>query len=735
MSTPSPSDTPAKTGRTARIRSHARALALSGVILTCATTVTVLMNMVATKRAVRLDVTETRSQGLSPRTLQTLAQVQGPHEVVVSVNAATADPITLRDLRDLFGELERGSDGRLKTTLIDTSDPNVEKLVAELVSRVSARGGDRQAELKTAVDSAASKATLAADVLEREIVPALNATRGQIPGTPEVNERNRAFFEQAAATAQTHVSTLRDAAKTAREQLGRSFADLPLPATRDASLTLTKALENARAAMDAFSREIAKFERIPTASTGTPAGAIDAAKAARRAIDGWTLAAATTTDGLRSITLTDAERVAGALQAGPCALVIGPKTGGVSAVDLTALLPEANANVRGAALDTRRRAEDLITSSLASLISGKRPLVVLTHAELEPFLDRLAFFDTLRKRLAIRGVDVIEWAVVTQATPPDLLTVDPDRTRPTVYVTLCPESSAADVAGGVGGQSGAQRAKKLGEVLTKLADEMKPILLSIAPSVLPTYGEKDPIAGVLDHFGLKAESGRPLLGSTEGPRPVTQTDLLVVGEGKEDSVVGREIAGAIKGLPIFVSWAVPLSRLHEHDNRVTPLLTVGSGVKVWGESQWLTFRQVRRDQRAQGPQPKLDSERDLRAPVGEETWVVAAAAERHYKGGFQRLVAVGSNDWFLDSVTTAKSQIDGREVSVYPGNAELFESSVLWLAGQDDFIAQSPTARAVAIVQPLEAEQLRRLRIGLVAGLPAIILLMGAGYGLWRSRR
>lgn len=733
MSTPSPSDTPAKTGRKARIRSHARALALSGVILTCATTVTVLMNMVATKRAVRLDVTETRSQGLSPRTLQTLAQVQGPHEVVVSVNAATADPITLRDLRDLFGELERGSDGRLKTTLIDTSDPNVEKLVAELVSRVSARGGDRQAELKTAVDAAATKATLAADVLEREIVPALNATRGQIPGTPEVNERNRAFFEQAAATAQTHVSTLRDAAKTAREQLGRSFADLPLPATRDASLTLTKALENARAAMDAFSREIAKFERIPTASTGTPAGAIDAAKAARRGIDGWTLAAATTTDGLRSITLTDAERVAGALQAGPCALVIGPKTGGVSAVDLTALLPEANANVRGAALDTRRRAEDLITSSLASLISGNRPLVVLTHAELEPFLDRLAFFDTLRKRLAIRGVDVIEWAVVTQATPPDLLTVDPDRTRPTVYVTLCPESSAADVAGGVGGQSGAQRAKKLGEVLAKLSDDGAPILLSIAPSVLPTYGEKDPIAAVLDRFGLNAESGRPLLGSTEGPRPVTQTDLLVVGEG--EGVAACEIAGAIKGLPTFISWGIPISRKKDATTTITPLLTVGAGVKVWGESQWLTFRQVRRDQRAQGPQPKLDSERDMRSPIDEDGWVVAAAAEVPGKSGPQRLVAVGSNDWFLDSVTTAKSQIDGREVSVYPGNAELFESSVLWLAGQDDFIAQSPTARAVAIVQLLEAEQLRRLRIGLVAGLPAIILLMGAGYGLWRSRR
>ena len=85
-----------------------------------------------------------------------------------------------------------------------------------------------------------------------------------------------------------------------------------------------------------------------------------------------------------------------------------------------------------------------------------------------------------------------------------------------------------------------------------------------------------------------------------------------------------------------------------------------------------------------------------------QAWRVAVASERFEVGKpSQRLVAVGSNSWYMDAVSRQTANVDGRMVLAYPGNSEMFEAAVWWLAGQDDLIAQSPSAQAVAIIQPM----------------------------------
>jgi len=113
--------------------------------------------------------------------------------------------------------------------------------------------------------------------------------------------------------------------------------------------------------------------------------------------------------------------------------------------------------------------------------------------------------------------------------------------------------------------------------------------------------------------------------------------------------------------------------------------------------------------------------------------VLGAAAERlTADGNTQRLVAIGSNTWFSDPILKDLAEVDGRPVPANPGNAELFEAAVSWLAGQDDLIAQSPTARAVPLIGPLSGGTRTALRLLAIVGLPVLVLLAGL---IWRMLR
>jgi hypothetical protein len=113
------------------------------------------------------------------------------------------------------------------------------------------------------------------------------------------------------------------------------------------------------------------------------------------------------------------------------------------------------------------------------------------------------------------------------------------------------------------------------------------------------------------------------------------------------------------------------------------------------------------------------------------SWPIVAACERPGSTGPQRLLVVGSNTFFVDA-RAELTRIDGRIVESSPGNFELLEAGVYWLAGQDDLIAQSPGARAVALVKPINEAQLRLVRLLVMLGVPVAVL----GFGLaWRWAR
>jgi hypothetical protein len=269
-------------------------------------------------------------------------------------------------------------------------------------------------------------------------------------------------------------------------------------------------------------------------------------------------------------------------------------------------------------------------------------------------------------------------------------------------------------------------------MLGKLADEGKPLLVSLGPAMAATFGEKDPIAGLLGRYGLIAKTGMPLIAVRTTARGPTFSTDMIMRAPTGDHVLQK----AMVDLATFITWPLPIGPASGAQATLAPLLVAAPSTDTWGESQWVRLRQVPREQRGMLADPPTPNESDLLTPAawpGETpAWVGAAAAEIP---GDQprRLVVVGSVDWFIDPVVEEAYVIDGREVPAHPGNLELLESAVLWLAGQDDLIAQSATARAAPTVSALQASSLRRLRLVTIFGPAALILLAGVAYALWRK--
>ncbi len=715
-------------GRTRRLRAGV----LATVTLGCAIVGTVLLNAVATRYAMRVDVTSTRDQLLSPRTSLVMERMQAPYRIVVAADMATADRGARKRLEGILSEMRRASLSFSATTIDTGSARGMEDyraLLKDLVTRdqavITAHG--------EVVESGRTAARGLATWLNESASPGLSAVEQAIPGLDEPSQRFRQSIQQSAARSRLLSRSLSEAAGRAADALRRQLGDLPLPATDAAATELIEAFEPAVAWMTQAADELETYskQRATDGPSAEQARELVGPMRARRD------QAAITLDALRRLSRPDILRIADVLEKGQAALIIGPPEVGIGALDLATILPPPSATaLPGAAGDQSRRVEEVLGTALATLMSPTRPVLVIVHAEPRPFFDSVQIFTALSQRLRSRGIDVVEWACLVEPEPPGLASLNPKGDRPVVYATLSPDSSTSSRVDGE--PTGAQRAQRLGEVLARLADAGNALLISINPSLLPTYGQTDPTVAVLERFGLAAESGRPLLRGTTTPRgQIVETELTVIAPDGT-----HPIQAGIRGLTTLVPWPVTLYERAPDGNAratVTPLLTIPASESLWLESQWLRLWRTPRDQRALVPDPPtFDEGQDGRWPDGKpgstRPWIIAAAAERaELNKPVQRLVAVGSNSWNIDQITQRGLSVDGRVVPANPGNMELMEASVLWLAGEGSLIAQSPEAVSVPVVGNITEAQGRTLRLSLILGLPLLMLLLGIAYRVVRG--
>lgn len=718
----------------------ARSWIFAAVLIVAAVAGAVFANIIGTRFAARVDVTATGEHRLSPRTLAVLdglAAKGGEHRMILAAPLRTLNPQARVEVADVLAEMSRRQP-KFVVSWLDTQGDGASEfktIAAELYEReraaIEAQATTIRGTLETArAVGGAMTATASAKLLE---------IREQLPGGTRAGETARRFFEDRAAIARVAGEDLRRAADEAEAALTPdATAVLPIPRTDIAGDKLRAAIKAALTQADDLLRELG---RIKDGEGVTPApGVREAVENLRRTLTPQRDRLALAADPLERLRKPDVLRIAEALRAERAVILIGPgegQAGGgvgtLAALDFDAVVAsdEAISMTKAAGAggfaraDLRRRAEAVVASALAAMSTPLRPIVVFMHAEPRPFMEQVPLFAKLTERLELRGIDVVEWCVMQSPDPPVLSTKTPEGERPVVYVTLAPDSST----GTQGEQAGSQRAGVLGQAMARLADSGSPMLVSMNPSVLPTFGEKDPTVAVLERFGLMADTGRPILAENITPRGrVVGTDQIVQPMTAGEDSKGRAILNAVRGLPTFFGWAVPItvSSQPPAGSARAALYTIENSA-AWAETQWLGYWQIAGEQRGLVPNPpKFDEGKDQRGP-----WTVAFAAERQIAGGStQRLVAVGSNNWYTDFVMQREGVIDGRAVLINPGNAELFDAAVLWLAGQESLIAASPEARSVPLVSALSERQIFLLRVFLIAGLPMLVLAIGLAYRL-----
>lgn len=691
--------------------------ALAGVTALSLAASTAMINLLAERFAARVDVTATGEQQLAPRTTQLLSQLAGSTQFIVAADFRTIDPRAKQYVTDVTDEMAARS-REFSATLIDTGSS---RGVADFKSTIAGLVQRDKTILEAhaaAMEAAGQTATRVSQALSQGIEPEFGKLAQAGFATPTL----RTYANQAAAVLRLRGSDLADASARVKQQMTPD--DLGLPRLDEAQRTLLERLDQAASDLSALSRDVRRLSQDAT----TPSQATQQLTAIAGQLDAQRDATLAQLGKLRELKRPDLLRVAAALRTGAAALLVGPTgTDGASslvALDMGQLLPsgawlDATEASRG---DQRRRVEELLAAALASVLTPSKPIVVFTHAELRAFMDEAPVIDAMRERLGLRGVDFVEWAVVTQDAPA-IATVDPTLSRPVVYVVISPDSAARSETGAM---SGTQRAAKLAQTITSLREKQSNLLVCLLPSMLPGFGEKDPIAVALEAYGVNARTGTPLLTRVSTPQFSYAESERVVQTTEAGSHV---IASAVRGLPTYMTWCVPVELASDARGwRGSAVLTTPMDAQTWGESQWLRVYQTPREQVPLIPdQPKFDEGRDVKG--GSGAWTLAVATEKDA----QRAVIVGSNSWITDKYSQQMGTVEGRQTLLFPGNVELFEASVLWLAGQDTMIAQSPAARSVAMVRGIESASLTKLRWSIVLGLPGLVLVVGVMYGLTRK--
>lgn len=710
---------------------------LSTVILALTVTVScVLAIVIGSRFHKRFDVTATRQHTLSPRTLRLLGTIDGAHRIIVSADMSRMHRETQRRIVDLLDEFQEAAP-ELDVQWLDAGQPDAGAKYESLIGSLASQHHDELAKQRTVLEEAARSI---ADV----VTGARRVATAILELDQELSASNQTNLPDQAALVQNLSSRLEPTIEVILEASRKSFGIEALPAVdlaHDAAAAPLDEMIRAMNAVAQFSRSLGESE---SASQAMQSKSIALAQEAER----WRDEGARTLDRLERLSPSDPLIVARILTSGEAVLVMSDHS--MLAIDFDSILPNRQLLDASGAAPTEAvfAGEQLIATALGALNNARAPIIVFVHAEKASLIDdeggptpvaRRAFgrvFDRLR----LTRANALEWPVARQPLRPDPATIDPSRERPVVWIIL----GAPSPAGIDPRQPGAAvernvRVEKLGEALTTLLSDRQSVLVNIEPSDFPGLGEPDPVGAALAPYGIALDSGRPLLRQESSPSGTLTWTHHVLRELEQEHIIGQ----ATSGLALALAWVTPMSLVDAEfdDVRHGPLARLAPNSDIWGESQWLAIRGfverglVRHfEPLLLASPPSVDEGRDATiAPP--EGWLVSVWASRPSNAAHheQRIVVVGASSWMNDLHMRAEMNIEGRRANRFPGNAELFESSVNWLAGLDELIAPGPEVRDIPRIRPVDAGALSMLRWAIVLVPPILVLIVGALLRVWRG--
>lgn len=710
---------------------------------------------------VRWDLTATRSWSLSPQTLRLLDRLDEAGEqvdIVLLFDSQTPGVADLeRQVQDVLQEYVAESD-RLNVIRIDPTDPADEAgPLALVLTRLRATFADELTAYETALADAAgaidaltefarSEAQGLAAVTDRtsaqtEAGLVLRRLRDLLAGMP---------FDLQQMTEQTSGILNPQEGPTVLPQWTLAAAQYRA-ALRQPADTLRQAADLFRqyAQADAVARERARAARA--AAGGGDDGGGGAAGGANPSADPALLDAAvlewldaagprygamadrldTAAEGIANLPRLRLEAIVREIRESRSVLLLSDRNAVM--LSFTRLFPEPTAAeiASGQRIDRRFAGEQILASGMYELIQAERQVVVFVHAERGPggiMRGQQGAPDALVAAGLLRdlGFETLTWNLTEEAERPEVNTAG----GPAVWV-LVPPPAAVGRGGGEAMQAGLQMLAAAEDLLA--AGER--VMFNLHPSTLPSLGQDDPWMSVLARVGIRPSTGTVIyqqIAGTGGRRE--SVPVLTLREFNTDHPIGR----AVNGLETYIEAPVPLEATAAAAASSTPSGGAGGGpvvnrpplvvlaaensATVWAEAEWFAPRQHA---------PPADAGQGARS--GPLPLVMTVERQRPGEDEPQRLMAVGSGNWFYSEILGARQQINQNLFIQFPGNAELFTNGCLWLAGRDDAIAAGSFARSAPRIEGLGEGEALAWRWGLIAIVPALSLVAGAC--VWMMRR
>lgn len=665
---------------------------------------TILVNWIAARQYVRVDLTQSGSYSLSAQTKTVLDKLDGKYELFTLLpdQGSVADSdlaVVYRNVQDMVNEYGRYS-GHVTTDKIDLRRDVVK--AEQLNKAIIDAFHDELQPVMDAIDK--GRASLK-DVMpiNEKLTDELTAGVNNDPNTTETNAQK--LFRAAATRCAQFTQTAEQAEKQVDEGLDQVLVNYS-----GVKQQFQAALVNYDKMLGVFIQSAGALNRVAgldNADKERLLESVDLAKQARAAL----------ADPIKQLDeAKDAphyNRVLYGLTGGASVVVLGPKRVKVLPVSDMWRQDMRGQDDTGHA-QPQYLIEEKLTGALLSMTIKQPPMVVFLLSGTGAALGPRGLYNNVAERLENADFKVTQWnpagqvSAMGQPTPP---TPRPEAEpgQKTVWIVL-PTS----------GQTGnpllmaANPRKQIADLLKERLDAGDAAMVMLAADPNATFGLANPITEFLKTWGINAQTDRLILQSVPqaNRRSVTSLQFPV-----DVWPTALPITTALNGLTGMFIQPSPIVTDDKHEATHQPL------VKITGDKLWTTT-DLSSPEAVQNAKYDPDNSADA--------YTIAIASER----GGKRMVTFAEQVWASDYITGMgllgpnTASITG---SAYPANSELFVNSVMWLAGLEDLIAASPRTQDVPRIQPMSVRAYGTYKVVLLAGLPSASLVLGLG--VWWRRR
>jgi hypothetical protein len=680
------------------------------VAVAAAVVLVVLVNWIASRQYLPIDLTATRQYSLSQQTRRVLDQLGEDYRLVTLTRVRSLELQRVQDLVDLYGRYSN----RVRVERIDPDHDFIrrDRFYAELMQRFDD-------ELRPAVE--AIEKGRAAMLAVAEGMGELLGPLEEMAAHPELDEQLQQFL-----------TSLRAAVTRTQDQLTRRHADfdlaldLPLPNYAGVHAELQSVLGQLEGNLFAVAAD-----RLQQAagSGGAPSGVRDAALRMADAVRSLRERVRSANAALRNAPSIDRyNELMVTLSQEEAVVVVGPRQVRVLPVSQLYRQPDPAVVQQTGQAEQRFIGEERLTGTLVSMTVEQPALVVFVNSGQAPALGQGGHYEYVAHRLRAANFEVRQWNPMGQFSPMGGQTPPTDPPSPAagqrrVWVVL--PFPPVDPRNPM--MAGAK--PRVADAVRRGLDKGDAALFMLAADEGAVFAGEDDVVDLVKQWGITPQLDRIIFREVQLPDRRT-------GAGPRFEVVSwpqtLPISTALAGIPARFDLPTPLILGRVAGVTVTPIVELTER-RMWADPD---FAQAR-------------SAEDIRFEEAHaaERFVIGAAAERDGGG---RVVVVSAGGlpqqpqfyppWAHNQVTAlSRAGAVGVEMlevfgAAYPGNSELFVNSVFWLAGMDELIAASPRTQDIRRIDPtLSTAAVAGVQWGLLAGLPGAVVL--AGLGVWALRR